>query len=125
VNLTRGVHDLLFQPVNVMSMRGGTTAVTVGERPIAFRYEMERSEMHPALFGGALTLLTLSTAAGMATIPLAIIPSTHTAGAITGISAGAAIIASIIMMVESETTYRPGAAAQWTPEDGRIFTLDR
>jgi hypothetical protein len=125
VNLEPGVHDLRFQPVNEMSMRGGTTAVTVGRRPIAFRYEMERTAMHPALLGGGLTLLTLGLTAGTSAIPLTIIPSTRTAGAVTAIAAGVAIALSIVMILESNETYQPGAATQWSPDDGRIFTLDR
>jgi hypothetical protein len=124
-NLAPGVHDLHFRPEDPLSGRDGDPAITVGDRPMAFRYEMAYTEDNSGWRVGGALLLILGGTVGTTGAALAIGSETRRAGEVVGIAAGAAIVAGIVMLVEGRDVVRHGAGTQWTPSDGRIYTLDR
>ena len=124
-NLPPGVHDLHFRPVDRFSDRIGAPAITVGLRPMVYRYRLGRYTRNDGLRVGGISLIALGVAGGVAALPLGMMDKTHEAGVDVAIGAASAFVIGIVLAVVGRDETQMGSGTQWTPPGAAIYALPR
>jgi hypothetical protein len=115
VNLNPGVRDLVFKPIDHFSERVGHPSITVGSRPLVYRYALGRHERHPYLNGAGYAAVITGMTAGVTLLPLALMSNTRDVGVDLELASSAAVVAGIAMLIAGRDTVQMGTGTVWSP----------
>jgi hypothetical protein len=124
-NLTPGVHDLLFKPIDHFSDRIGAPPITVGQRPMVYRYQLGRYTHHDGLRAAGLTFVSLGGIAATTALPLLLMDNTHEAGVDVGLGAASLLVVGVVMAIAGRDVAQMGSGTQWSPPSTAIYAVPR